>query len=200
MRHPQVITILVLCFILLFTGCITIYRDGQAKTNDPIIGEWKMERTDISPVLPVPELLLNQVIDNESTWKFSRRSNVLSLRFDGRDSWYKTPPGLNVQKKPASISEIMGKAPYVFSGGGSVKLNDMIANMLSEISGRRMEQISFDFNDEIQIHMISPAQIKATITVNAAGQYYGDTENSQDTMKLKTIQQTTVIIYNGYKK
>jgi hypothetical protein len=202
MRFWKLIIPIIVIILVLFNGCVKIHlkepSDSENSSSDPIIGEWVMTRSSIQPSLPLPEIALNQFIPDKGTWKFSRQSGKLTLKYDGRDTWYKTIPGLDINRKPTTVSEVMGKAPYIFSGGGGLNL-DQLPIVLSQLFNRKMEQISFNYTDDVQVILPSNNRISSTISVNISGKYYGETE-IPGTMKWKTLDQSFTIIYDGDKK
>jgi len=174
-------------------------KDSSAKTaSDPIVGEWQMTRTDIEPDLPLPDLLINQVISEKATWKFQGNTNDMTLKFDGRDTWYKAPLGVQIDKKPTSFSSSTSKAPYVFTGGGGINL-DQVSGILTQLIGLKIEKINVDFDDEISVSWVSTySQIRAKINVNVSGSYYE--ESGSGKMKQESINQTITVNYEGKKK
>ena len=190
---------LIACTALL-TGCITVKVDGSKSgtpaSSEPIIGEWAMVRAGIQPSIPVPDMLVNQVVPEKSTWKFQKVNGKLTLRCDGNDTWYKVPFGVSVNKKTGSVSESSGK--YIFSGGGSIDLSGA-SMVISQIMGQKIEQTTAEFTDENAVSFAQGnSNISAVITVNASGKYYGEMETGG--MKWKSIQQKLTITYNGVKK
>ncbi|OGO17417.1 MAG: hypothetical protein A2Z02_05130 [Chloroflexi bacterium RBG_16_48_7] len=155
-----------------------------------------MVRAGIQPAIPIPDMLVNQVVPEKSTWKFQRANGKLTLRCDGNDTWYKVPFGVSVNKKTTAVSESSGK--YVFSGGGSIDLSGA-SMVISQMMGQKIEQVTAEFTDE---NTVSFAQgnnnIQGIIKVTASGKYYGEMETGG--MKWKTIQQNLTITYNGVKK
>jgi hypothetical protein len=207
MKPVRTIFLLITAFTLiaiLASGCIKIVTDdsttGNTKApNEPILGEWSMTRTAIDPKLPIPDILVSQVVPQTSTWKFQRASGKLTLRYDGNDTWYKIPLGVSIKKKTVTVSENSGKAPYLFTGGGSIDLSQISA-IISQAMGQKIEQTTIDFNDEIAVSFIqgNNSKIRAVITVNASGKYYGEMETGG--MKWKNLQQNLAITYDGIKK
>lgn len=195
-----VLVISLVCLSVL-AGCITIKKDGTSAStapaaSDPVAGEWAMVRAGINPTLPIPDLLVNQVVPEKSTWKFQRSDGKLTLRCDGSDTWYKIPLGVSVNKKTTEVSESSGK--YTFSGGGSIDLGGA-SMLISQIMGQKIEQTTAEFTDSNVVSLSQGnSSISAVITVNASGKYYGEMETGG--MKWKSIQQKLTITYTGVKK
>jgi hypothetical protein len=198
----RLIPCVLIALATIFTGCITIKTSDSAGSaakpiSEPIIAEWAMARSAIDPKLPIPDMLINQVVPEKSTWKFQRLNGTLTLRCDGNDTWYKIPLGVTVNKKTVNVNESSGK--YSFSGGGSIDLSGA-SMVISQIMGQKIEQVSADFTDENVISLVQGnSGISAVITVNASGKYYGEMEIGGG-MKWKSIQQKLTITYNGTKK
>jgi hypothetical protein len=195
-----VLCIFIACITVL-AGCVKVKGEGTptsvaAAASDPIIAEWSMVRAGIEPSVPVPDVLVNQVVPEKSTWKFQRSNGKLVLRCDGNDTWYKIPIGVTVNKKAVNVSESSGS--YKFSGGGSIDLSGA-SMIISQIMGQKIEQATAEFSDENAVSFTQgSSSIKAVIAVNASGKYYGEMETGG--MKWKSIQQKMTITYNGVKK
>lgn len=191
--------VLVVCSVLL-AGCITIKTGGKTSAtstvSEPIIGEWSMARAGIQPNLPIPVMLVNQVVPEKSTWKFQRVNGKLKLTCDGNDTWYKVPFGVSVNKKEVSVSESSDK--YTFSGGGSIDLSGA-SMVISQMMGQKIEQASADFTDNNAVSFTQGKNsIQAVIKITASGKYYGEMETGG--MKWKSIQQNMTVTYNGVRK
>ncbi len=196
-----VATVFLMLCVLLLTSCLKIYttaRSTETSAPEPLTAEWQMTRLSIKPAIPIPEMIINQLISDKATWKIARQGGQLTIKYDGRDTWYKSIIGLNIQKKPTTVTENPAKTSATFSGGGSINM-DKLPALLSAISQQKMEQISISFDDKVQINLASPTKITATISVNTSGKYYGETEFG-GSMKWKTLQQSNSITYEGIKK
>lgn len=193
--------ITVVVSMLLLTSCLKIYttaKSAESSAPEPLTAEWQMTRLSITPAMPIPEMITNQLISDKATWKIVRQGGQLTIKYDGRDTWYKSIIGLNIEKKPTTVAENPAKTSATFTGGGSINV-DKLPALLSAISQQKMEQISVNFDDKVQINLASPTKITATINVNTSGKYYGETEFG-GSMKWKTLQQSNTITYEGIKK
>jgi hypothetical protein len=196
---PAIIGLLVM---ILLTGCITIYAPTSSSPGgtspEPLIGEWQMTRLSINPPIPIPDILLNQLISEKATWKIFRQSGKLLISYDGNDTWYKTTIGLQINKRPIAVTENAAKTSCTFTGGSNINV-DKLPGLLSVISPQKMEQISISFDDKVQINLATTNKLAATINVTVNGKYYGETEFG-GTMKWKTLQQSNTITYEGTRK
>jgi hypothetical protein len=187
--------------ILLLTSCLTI-RDTQSSSHsgsrEPLVTEWQMTRLSIKPSLPVPDIILNQVISDKATWKIGLQGSQFTIKYDGRDTWYKPIIGLPIDKKPVTVTPNQAKTSITFAGGGSINV-DKLPLLLAALSTQKMEQISVGFDDKVQVTLASGNKINATIAVNANGKYYGETEFG-GSMKWKTLAQSFTVTYEGTQK
>ena len=198
-RFLAAITVVV--SMLLLTSCLKLYttaKSTESSTPEPLTAEWQMTRLSTTPAIPIPEMIMNQLISDKATWKIVRQGGQLTVKYDGRDTWYKSIIGLNIEKKPTTVTENPAKTSATFNGGGSINV-DKLPALLSAISQQKMEQISVNFDDKVQINLASANKITATINVNTSGKYYGETEFG-GSMKWKTLQQSNTITYEGIKK
>lgn len=187
--------------ILLLTGCLTIREDvstSHSSSREPLVTEWQMTRLSIKPSLPVPDIILNQVISDKATWKIALEGSKFTIKYDGRDTWYKPIIGLPIDKKPVTVTPNQAKTSITFAGGGSINV-DKLPLLLAALSSQKMEQISIGFDDKVQITLASGNKINATIAVNANGKYYGETEFG-GSMKWKTLAQSFTVTYQGTQK
>jgi hypothetical protein len=193
--------IVILIGILVLSSCITIVAPKQPSpgeiSSEPLSGEWQMTRLGISPTLPFPDLVINQLISDRAAWKISRQSGQLIISYEGRDTWYKPILGIPIQKKQTTVTENQAKTSCTFTSGGSINM-DKLQGILSTISPQKMEQISLNFDDKVQINLTSANKLSAVISFSADGKYYGETEFG-GSMKWKTLQQNTTITYEGIK-
>ena len=195
------VIILATLSVLFLTSCsITLYKksSSQDSAQDPLVGEWQMTRLSITPALPIPEIIINQLISDKATWKISSQGGQLTIKYDGRDTWYKSIIGLQIDKKPTIATVDPSKTSCTFTSGGSINV-DKLPAILSAISQQKMEQINVNFDDKVQIKLVSANKITATINVTTSGKYSGETEFGGG-MKLKTLQQNITITYEGIRK
>lgn len=200
-RTRLLAAIIIVLSVLLLTSCLTIYstkKSTESSTPEPLTAEWQMTRLSVTPAIPIPEMIINQLISDKATWKIVRQGGQLTIKYDGRDTWYKSIIGLNIEKKPTTVAENPAKTSATFTGGGSINV-DKLPALLSAISQQKMEQISVNFDDKVQVNLASANKITATINVTTGGKYYGETEFG-GSMKWKTLQQSTTITYEGIKK
>jgi hypothetical protein len=193
--------IIILIGMLVLSSCITIVAPKQSSpgeiSSEPLSGEWQMTRLGIDPTLPFPDLITNQIISDRAVWKISRQSGQFVISYEGRDTWYKPILGIPIQKKQMTVTENQTKTSCAFTSGGSINV-DKLPGIFSTISPQKMEQISLNFDDKVQINLNSTNKISAVINFNANGKYYGETEFG-GSMKWKTLQQNTTITYGGTK-
>jgi len=190
---------LLIAGMILASGCITIQMppSPQNTSQDSLVGEWKMIRTGISPALPVPELLVNQLISDKPTWKIIRESTgLLKITYDGSDTWYKSL-GTTSNKQTTTVTEGSAHNSCTFSSGGGIYLES-----IPSIPGLspRMEQISITYTDSVLTVYMPSGKLDATITVHIQGKYYGETEYG-GAMTWKNIDShKSVISYTGTRK
>ena len=155
-----------------------------------------MTRMSITPNPPFPAVVVNQIVNDQSTWKIVRQGSQLKVEYDGSDSWYKLP-FIKVDNKPTAVNEI-SKTSCTFTSGGSISM-DKLPFFLSGITNRKIEQISVNFDDKVQVNQVSQNKISATISFNGQLKFSGETE-IPGTMKLNTTNQNYTITYEGTRK
>ncbi len=191
--------VIILIGTLLLSSCITIGapKQSSAVSSDPLLGEWQMTRLSINPAIPLPDIVINQIINDKANWKIARQAGQLTINYSCRDTWYNPIIGIPVQKKTPTVIENQTKTSCSFTGGGSINI-DKLPILLSIVSPQKMEQININFDDKVQINLASVNKLSSVITFNASGRYYGETEFG-GSMKLKTLQQNTIVTYEGIK-
>ena len=189
-----IVTVAVLPLILA-TGCFTIVMPGSGSTTttttDPLAGSWQMTRLSISPQVPVPDLVLNQIIAQKATWKISRVGGKLTIDYGGKDTWYNTL-GIAVQKKPVEVAEGSDKKSCTFKGGGIIQMQGLPTLLSSAISAN-VQNITVDFNDTINLALSPDGTLSATISVQANGKYFSGSQQ-------KTFSQSGTVTYLGTRK
>jgi hypothetical protein len=190
-----------LAIMLLSAACFTIYKgpdaSSQVRPDDQFVSEWSMTRTGISPAVPIPDIVLNQIVSDKATWKISRLNSQMKIEYDGRDTWYR-PLGFDVQKKQVKVAEDAANKSVSFTGGGTINMGSLPA-ILSAVFNRKMEQFTINFDDNALIKLTSATRIAATITCRVQGKYLGDMEFSSE-MKWKTLDWSGTFTYAGTKK
>jgi hypothetical protein len=190
-----------LAIMLLSAACFTIYKgpdaSSQVRPDDQFVSEWSMTRTGISPAVPIPDIVLNQIVSDKATWKISRLNSQMKIEYDGRDTWYR-PLGFDVQKKQVKVAEDAANKSVSFTGGGTINMGSLPA-ILSAVFNRKMEQFTINFDDNVLIKLTSATRIAATITCRVQGKYLGDMEFSSE-MKWKTLDWSGTFTYAGTKK
>jgi hypothetical protein len=190
-----------LAIMLLSAACFTIYKgpdaSSQVRPDDQFVSEWSMTRTGISPAVPIPDIVLNQIVSDKATWKISRLNSQMKIEYDGRDTWYR-PLGFDVQKKQVKVAEDAANKSVSFTGGGTINMGSLPA-ILSAVFNRKMEQFTINFDDNVLIKLTSAIRIAATITCRVQGKYLGDMEFSSE-MKWKTLDWSGTFTYAGTKK
>jgi len=198
MRYTHYFLSILIIGMILISGCITIYAPSgpQSSSQDPLVGEWQMTRTGISPAIPLPDLIINQLISDKATWKITRESNgQLKIAYDGRDTWYKTL-GISADKKSTTANEAASHSSCTFISSGGIYVDKVPS--FPGIT-QRIEQVSITYDDSVQTVLSSASKIAATITVNVQGKYYGEMEIGG--MKWKPIDSyRATITYEGTKK
>jgi len=197
------LTIVVILGLLLLAGCGEILDYLEWSCSRPpseegtLVGEWQMTRVSIKPAVNVPDMILSQIISDTATWRIAPAGEQLAIRYDGSDTWYKMLL-FSVEKKPVAVAANTAKTACTFTSGGSSYLNKLptIATIFID---RNIERISLNFDDKVQVNIVSEDKIAATITVNANGEYYSDTEVSAALVR-KPIQQNATITYTGIRK
>lgn len=201
MKYTKVFAAIILALgLLLATGCVTIATTGapatQPSAQDPLVGKWEMTRISISPQIPAPNLVINQVIPEKATWQITRVNGVLKIDYDGSDTWYKTM-GINITKKPVAVTEGGNKNSCTFTSGGNFYM-DKLPTLVTSLLNRQIEQISFDFDDNVQLSLTPDDRLAVTITVDATGRYYSGGESGGASWS--TFNQSGSVIYQGIRK
>jgi hypothetical protein len=196
MKHISIFMAMVTTFTLIMTaGCFTVVtpvnEQAVIQTSGPLTGKWEVTRLSISPQVPVPDFVLNQVIAQKATWKISRVTGKLAIDYGGRDTWY-NPMGIDIQKKPIQVNESNDKRSCIFKSGGIIQIPGLPALLGSEISAN-IQNITVDFDDTVTINLSSDSALSVTTNVQANGKY---SSNGQ----IKTFSQAETITYRGVKK
>ena len=196
MKHARfLIPSLILLGLLLFPGCIKIVTapspTPQPSAQDPLIGTWEMTRTSISPQIPVPNLVVSQVIPEKTTWQITRVNGVLRINYDGKDTWYNTL-GINITKKPVTVNE-SSKRSATFAGGGNFYMDKLPVIINALLPPGTMEQLTVNFDDSVQVNLPSDNTLAVTITINGQGKYYGGGA-------WKNFNQSGTVTYQGIRK
>jgi len=197
MKSISIILAMVIAFtLILIAGCtITVVMPAEEtaakQTSDPLAGKWEMTRLSITPEVPVPDIVLNQVIAQKSTWKISRVNGKLTVDYGGRDTWY-NPMGIEIQQKPTQVNENPDKRSCTFKSGGIIQIPGLPA-LLSSVISANIQNITVDFDDTVNTNLSSNGALSASINIQANGKY---SSNGQ----IKTFSQTGTITYRGVKK
>lgn len=197
MKSISIILAMVIAFtLILIAGCtITVVMPAEEtaakQTSDPLAGKWEMTRLNITPEVPVPDIALNQVIAQKSTWKISRVNGKLTIDYGGRDTWY-NPMGIEIQQKPTQVNESPDKRSCTFKSGGIIQIPGLPA-LLSSVISANIQNITVDFDDTVNTNLSSNGALSASINIQANGKY---SSNGQ----IKTFSQTGTITYRGVKK
>lgn len=194
-RARPFITNLILLGLLLFPGCITIVTapasTPQTSAQDPLVGTWEMTRTSISPQIPAPNIVIGQVIPEKTTWQITRVNGVLKINYDGKDTWYNAL-GINITRKPVVVNEI-SKMSSTFLSGGSFYMEKLPVVINALLPPGTIEQLSVNFDDNVQVSFPSTDVLAAIITINGQGRYYGGGA-------WKTFNQSGTVTYQGIRK
>jgi len=197
MKRISMFVALVITLALIITaGCtitVVMPTEEQAakQTSNLLAGKWEVTRLSITPQVPVPDIVLNQVIAQKATWKISRVNGKLTIDYGGKDTWY-NPMGIDIQQKPTQVNESTDKRSCIFKGGGIIQIPGLPA-LLSSVISANVQNITVDFDDTVTTNLSSDGTLSATINVQANGKYssYG---------QIKTFNQTGTITYRGVKK
>jgi len=91
MKHIPMIMAMVTAFaLIMIAGClitvVMLADEPTAKqTSEPLAGKWEVTRLSISPQVPIPDFVLNQVIAQKATWKISLVSGKLTIDYGDRN-------------------------------------------------------------------------------------------------------------------
>ncbi|MBM3150450.1 MAG: hypothetical protein FJZ83_03035 [Chloroflexi bacterium] len=194
-RISMPIAIFAVLSLILATGCFTIVMPGSSSTKttatDPLVGSWQMTRLSISPQVPVPDIVINQIIAQKATWKISRTGDKLTINYGGKDTWYNTL-GIPVQKKPIQVTEGADKKSCTLKGGGIIQMQGLPTLLSSAISAN-VQNITVDFNDTIDLALSPDGTLSAKISVQASGKYFSGSQQ-------KTFSQSGSVTYRGTRK
>jgi len=194
-RIPMLITMFAALTLIMATGCFTVVlpnsRSTTATATDPLVGSWQMTRLSLSPKVPVPDFVLNQVISEKPTWKISRANGKLTIDYGGKDTWYNTL-GISIQKKPTQVTEGSDKRTCTFKSGGILQIPSLPA-LISSVISVSAQTITVDFDDTVNLNLSPDGTLAATINVQANGKYYSDGQ-------WKTFTQSGAVTYRGVRK
>jgi hypothetical protein len=195
-RISMLIATFAVLSLVLATGCFTVVMPSggvstEATTTDPLTGSWQMTRLSISPQVPLPDLVINQIIAQKATWKISRVGGKLAIDYGGKDTWYNTL-GIAVQKKQVQVTEGVDKKSCTFKGGGILQMQGLPTLLSSAISAN-VQNITVDFNDTVNLALSPDGTLSATISVQANGRYFSGSQQ-------KTFSQSGTVTYRGTRK
>ena len=152
----KILTVFTILTLIITTGCkITLVmpadQPATTQTSEPLVGKWEMTRLSIAPEVPVPDIILNQVIAQKATWKISRVNGKLTIDYGGRDTWY-NPMGINIQQKPTQVTESPDKRSCTFKSGGIIQIPGL-PTILSSAINANVQNITVDFDDTVTINI-----------------------------------------------
>jgi hypothetical protein len=150
-----------------------------------------MTRTSISPQLPAPNMLINQVIPEATTWYITRVNGVLRITYDGQETWYNTL-GINITKKPVVVNENSEKSA-TFDGGSNFYMEKLPTLINALLPPGTMEQLTVNLDDSVQVSLTSDNTLMVTTNVNGQGRYYSGGA-------WKTFNQSRTVTYQGIRK
>lgn len=185
-----VLLILVLMLLLLSTSCYFFDFTCAPKPQGDLVGEWKMNRLNVNPNMEGFNLLIDHIISAKPTWKITRQNARLAIRYDGRDTWYNSPFGIDVKKDAVTTWENAAKTECFFASGGSVFIGGLTIFVINALLGKDFKQISVTFDDHVDIKLVSKNAITATIRADVKG-------NFLEKGVSKPIKQIVTVIYSG---
>jgi len=184
-------------------------HDDYIAPPDPLVGTWEMTRTNISPEISAPSLVIDQVIPEKATWQITRVNDVLEIEYGGNDTWFNIP-GIDVVKKPTVVTETSSKRSCSFDGGGSINMEKPPSPMNALFQQDSMKQFSIDCDDNVLVSVpaaydpccgdfrVLENALTAIIRVSCQCKYY--TQGESGNAELKTFDQTSTVMYKGIRK
>lgn len=186
-------------------------KDGKAiKSRDydplwPLLGEWQLTRTGITPELPVPNLVINRVIDEKPKWELSRGADdKLAIDYSGRKQWYKTL-GQNIVPEIIIRTEDENGTWCTLDSGGKLYMEDLpgLFNFLLSMGSKenkKIEKITVVFEDEVKLALTNKNNVLVTITADAKGKYLATRERiNPETGETEDFQIWKNFEYNGIR-
>jgi len=175
-------------------GSTGVAQPDAVAAEDKLLGKWQVTRLSLEPPPnPVPEFLVNLIIDKEAEWEIVNDQGQSRILYGGRDTWYKKTLLGNGITEGATTGYKDNKGAYVFETTisffyGSLPFPfNMIIRGISEIKGSLISKIHLT---------VSPDDsLDAAITVsNVSGTY-------RDSSGQKPINFAGGrITYKGFKK
>lgn len=180
-------------------GAGGVIESGPSPVDiDALVGEWEVTRLSVKPDVPVPDMILNRLIDKKATWEITRNGGQLQIKYGGRDTWYKKTFLKGISEGTAIVQEGSNKlsATFTTQGGFHVESLPVVIRFLLP---RKVERVNGAFVSAVNISVAADT-LTGTITLkNVAGTYWGEGEDGQ--MRQKPINvETTTIVYQGTKK
>ncbi|MBM3149727.1 MAG: hypothetical protein FJ008_06920 [Chloroflexi bacterium] len=189
----MLVAIFAVLSLILATSCFTVVLPGSSSTatGEPLAGSWQMTRLSISPQVPLPDVVLSQVIPQKATWTISRVGGKLTIDYGGKDTWYNTL-GIPVQKKQVQVTEGSDNKSCTFKGGGIIQMQGLPTLLSSAISAS-VQNITVDFSDSVDLTLSPDGTLSAKISVQAGGKYFSGSEQ-------RTFSQSGTVTYRGTRK
>lgn len=180
----------------------------------PLLGEWKLERVGLNRDLPVPNIVLNRVIEEKPTWKLSRlEENKLKWDYNGKELWFNTL-GQSVQPGVTITTEDESGTWCTVDRSGTLYMESLpgLFNFILSIGSRqenkKIEKITINYDDEVKLKYGEKNKATVTITVDAKGKYLAtrevfnaETGQKEEKQVWKEFEQRDLILtYEAVKK
>jgi len=181
-------------------------QDNQMKTQgsdtadmQACLGKWQMTRQSIQPAFPdaIPEFVINQIIPEKSTWEIESVGNDLTIKYDGRDTWYKKlllGKGMTEGATTASAgnqnASCVFRTPVQFYWSSLPFPIGVVVRDIKEIRG--------SFTDTVTVN-VSGNNIQAVVTTeNIQGTYLKVHDNGSEVTE--QIYYSVKAVYKGTRK
>ena len=180
-------------------GADGVIESGPSPVDiDALVGEWEMTRISVKPDVPVPDMILNRLIDKKAAWEITSNGGQLQIKYGGRDTWYKKTFLKGISEGTATVQEGSNKLSATFTTQGGFHVESLPV-LIRFLLPRKVERVNGAFVSAVDVSVAADTLTGTIILKNVTGTYWGEGEDGQ--MRQKPINvETTTIIYQGTKR
>jgi len=166
----------------------------------PLVGKWKLQRTNVSMGYDLPNLLLDQIFPGKPDWELTRGGDEkLTWNYDGRPYWF-NPRGQSVTPGPTIVEEGEDATSCTMYGSGSVFVDslppgfDFILSLVSSET-KKVEDIQMQYEDSVEMVLVDGMKAMVTVTADINGTY--ESIRDDDSRRQGSFTETVIITYEA---
>ena len=169
----------------------------------PLVGKWKLQRTDVSMSYDLPGLLLDQIFPGKPDWELARgEDEKLFWDFDGRPYWF-NPRGKPVTPGASIVEEGEDATSCTIHGSGSVFVDSLppgfeIVLKLVSSETKKVEDIQIRYQDSVEMVLVDGMKALVTITADINGTYQSIRDD--DSRRQGNFTETVIITYEATRQ